>query len=43
MLEKIHLQASVAVDKSMLQQAHLEASVALHEIMVEHLKAGGHG
>ena len=33
----------VAVDKSMLQQVHLEASVAVHEVMLEHLKACGHG
>ncbi|KAK4817081.1 hypothetical protein QYF61_027912 [Mycteria americana] len=43
MLEKVHLEASVAVDKSMLQQVHLEASVAVHEVMLEHLKAFGHG
>ena len=43
-LEKVHLEASVAVDKSMLQQVHLEASsVAVHEVMLEHLKACGHG
>ncbi|GAB0209420.1 cAMP-dependent protein kinase inhibitor alpha [Grus japonensis] len=39
MLEKVHLKASVAVDKSMLQQVHLEASVAVHGVMLEHLKA----
>ena len=43
MLEKVHLEASVAVDKSMLQQVHLEASVAVHDVMLEHLKACGHG
>ena len=36
-------EASVAVDKSMLQQVHLEASLAVHEVMLEHLKACGHG
>ncbi|KAK4831181.1 LOW QUALITY PROTEIN: hypothetical protein QYF61_015913 [Mycteria americana] len=41
--EKVHLEASVAVDKSMLQQVHLDASVAGHEVMLEHLKACGHG
>ena len=43
MLEKVHLEASVAVDKSMLQQIHLDASVAVPEVMLEHLKACGHG
>ena len=43
MLEKVHLEASMAVDKFMLQQVHLEASVAIHEVMLEHLKACGHG
>ena len=43
MLEKVHLEASVAVGKSMLQQVHLEASVAMHEVMLEHLEACGHG
>ena len=43
MLEKVHLKASVAMDKSMLQQVHLEASVAVHDVMLEHLKACGHG
>ncbi|KAK4806151.1 hypothetical protein QYF61_001078 [Mycteria americana] len=38
-----NLEVSVAVDKSMLQQVHLEASVAVHEVMLEHLKACGHG
>ena len=42
-LERVHLEASVAVDKSVLQQVHLEASVAVHELMLEHLKACGHG
>ena len=41
MLEKVHLQACVG--KSMLQQIHLEESVAVHEVMLEHLKACGHG
>ena len=40
-LEKVHLEASVVVDKSMLQQVHLEASVAVHGVMLEHLKACG--
>ena len=43
MLEKVHIKASLAVDKSMLQQVHLEVSVAVHEAMLEHLKACGHG
>ena len=43
MLEKVHLETSVAVDKSVLQLLHLEASVAAHEVMLEHLRACGHG
>ena len=43
MLEKVHLEAPVAVDKLVLQQVHLEASVAVHEFILEHLKACGHG
>ena len=43
MLEKVRLEAPVAVDKSMLQQVRLEASAAVHEVMLEHLKACGHG
>ena len=46
MLEKVHVEASVTVDKSVLQQVHLEASVAMHDgyyEMLEHLKAHGHG
>ena len=42
-LEKVHLKASVAEDKLMLQQVDLEASVTVREVVVEHLKASGHG
>ena len=41
--EQVHLEVSVAVVMSVLQQVHLEASVAVHEVMLEHLKACGHG
>ena len=43
MLKKVHLEASVAVDKSMLQQIHLEVSMAVREVMLEHFNACGHG
>ncbi|KAK4822874.1 hypothetical protein QYF61_021093 [Mycteria americana] len=41
MLQQVHLEASVAVDKSMLQQVHLEASVAVDKSMLQqvHLEA----
>ena len=42
-LEKVHLEASVAVGQSTLEKVHLEASVAVHEVTPEHLKACGRG
>lgn len=43
MLEKKCLRISVAMDKSVLQLVYLGTSVTLHEVMLEHLKEGGHG
>ncbi|KAK4819551.1 hypothetical protein QYF61_007062 [Mycteria americana] len=38
-LEKVHLETSVSMDKSIPQQVHLEASVGVHEAVLEHFKA----
>lgn len=38
MLEKVHLKASVALDKSMPQQVHPEASISGHGLI--HYTAG---
>lgn len=36
--KKVHHNASVAVEKSMMQQVHSEAPVVENEVMLEHLK-----